>query len=60
MNRSMVIIVCLSITAGFILANALNRSSVGQPLAPAAAEREGRVWRYQLSQSSEGRLPAFF
>jgi hypothetical protein len=54
MSKSTILVACLSIAVGYILALGLNRTSAGQPPAPEAVAQEGQVWRYQLSQSSDG------
>jgi hypothetical protein len=54
MRRSTILVVCLSIAVGYVLAIGLNRTSTGQPPAPEAVSQEGQVWRYQLSQSGDG------
>ena len=48
MRKSQILVVCLSIIAGYIVATALNRPSVGQPPRPEPVAQEGQVWRYQL------------
>jgi hypothetical protein len=60
MSRSTILVVCLSIAVGYILANGFNRSSAGQPPEPVAGALEGRVCRYQFSHSADGRYPAMF
>jgi hypothetical protein len=49
MSRSTILIVCLSIAVGYILATALNRTFAGQPPPPEAVVQQGQVWRYQLT-----------
>ena len=56
MSRSTILIVFLSIVAGYILAGGFNRSSAGQPPAQEAVAPEGQVWRYQLMQSGDSSL----
>ncbi len=48
MRKSQIVVVCLSIVVGFILATALNRPSAGQPERPEPVGHEGQVWRYQV------------
>jgi hypothetical protein len=57
MRRSQILVVCLSIAVGYILATALNRPSVGQPPRPEPIAQEGQVWRYQVMGAGEGSFP---
>jgi hypothetical protein len=56
MSKSTIVIAFLSITAGYIFATSLNRSSVGQPPARQTVAQDGQVWRYQLMESSASNL----
>jgi hypothetical protein len=58
MSRSQILVVCLSIVVGYILATALNRPTVGQPARPEPFAQEGQVWRYQLMGGGPGGYPS--
>jgi hypothetical protein len=60
MRRSQIFIVSLSIVAGYILATALNRPSVGQPPLPTPVAQEGQVLRYQVTTAGGGSYPELF
>ena len=60
MSKSTILMVCLSIAVGYILAASLNRTSAGQPPPPEAVGREGQVWRYQLMGTGDGPKPTLF
>jgi hypothetical protein len=57
MKRSQILVVCLSIATGYIVATALNRPSAGQPARPEPIAQEGQVWRYQVMGAGEGGYP---
>jgi hypothetical protein len=59
MRKSRILAVCLALAAGYLLATALNRPSVGQPpvLEPLPAPQPGAVWRYQVTVAREGNYP---
>ena len=54
MKKSQIIVVCLSVLAGYAFATALNRPSSAQPPAPQAAGQGVAVWRYQITVPPEG------
>jgi hypothetical protein len=54
MKTSPIFTVCLALAVGYIAANALNRPSAAQPLAPQPVGQEVAVWRYQLTAPVEG------
>jgi hypothetical protein len=60
MSRSTILIVCLSIAVGYILATALNRTFAGQPPPPEAVAQEAQVWRYELTEAVQGSFPTLF
>jgi hypothetical protein len=55
MKTPQIILVCLSLLAGYIAATALNRPSSAQHPAPQLASQEVVVGRYQLTVPIEGR-----
>jgi hypothetical protein len=60
MRKSQILVVCLSLVAGYLLATALNRPSAGQPPAPGPVAPDGQVWRYQLMVTGERDDPVLF
>jgi hypothetical protein len=54
MRKSQILVACISIVAGYILATALNRPSVGQPPRAERVEQVAQVLRYQLMGSGDG------
>jgi hypothetical protein len=57
MQRSQVVVICLSLFAGYIAAAALNRPSSAQVSAPQQVEKEGAQtvpFRYQLTAPAGG------
>jgi hypothetical protein len=59
MRKTPILAVCLALVAGYLLANALNRPSAGQPPAiePLPAPQPAAVWRYQVTAAREGNYP---
>jgi hypothetical protein len=59
MRKSPILAFCLALAAGYLLATALNRPSVGQPpaLEPLPAPQPAAVWRYQVTIAREGNYP---
>ena len=55
MKTPQIILVCLSLLAGYIAATALNRPSSAQHPAPQLASQEVVVGRYQLTVPIEGK-----
>ncbi len=55
MRKAHVLVVCLSIAVGYILATALNRSSVGQSPPSGPVAQEVQVWRYQVICTGDAR-----
>jgi hypothetical protein len=56
MKTSQVLVVCVSLTLGYIAASALNRPSFAQPPAPQPVGQEVAVWRYQLTVPIQGQF----
>jgi hypothetical protein len=59
MRKSPILAVCLALAAGYLLATALNRPSVGQPpaLEGLPAPQPAAAWRYHVTVAREGNYP---
>jgi len=59
MKSSQILIVALSLLAGYIAAATLNRTSAGQPPVPPIAGQDIAVWRYQLTVPTQGNFDGY-